>query len=311
MIEIENSNFLNKKTVSIVIPTYQRPQQLTRAIESCLKQTYQAVEILVIDDNEPASSARTKTKQAMARFEQETRVKYICREKNGGGGAARNTGISRASGDYITFLDDDDIYFQHKVEEQVKMMAAGYDMIFSDIEIFYEEIGRRQVQSYKQDFSLDYKGLLTKHLVAVISGTATFMFRREALVRIGGFDSIAANQEYILMLKAITSRLKIGYLPLVLCRSYVSYTRERLSNSEKVITAKIEVLQRIKPHLAEISPPARRKTIFRLYSFIFYQSWKRRKPWTATVYGLRLLPLLDLVLKHERNAVKTKSILYK
>ena len=299
------------KLVSIIIPTYNRTFTLERAINSCLKQTYDNIEILVIDDNQPDSHSRMSTETIMVKYSKEDKVLYIKRKTNGGGALARNTGIEMAQGDYVTFLDDDDEYLPNKIKEQVRLIEKGFDMIFSDIEIINVDTNERQIQKYKKDFTLDYKGLLTKHLIDVISGTPTFMFTTNALKRIGGFENINANQEYILMLKAITQHLNIGYLDKVLCRAYVDNADiTRISNSDKIIQAKIDVIRRIKPYLSDLERSDQRKAMYRLNAFVFYQSLRRRKI-TAILYGIKLIPYLDLLILNERNKQKKGAVIYK
>ncbi len=298
------------KLVSIIIPTYNRAATLKRAVDSCLTQTYANIEVIVVDDNAPNSDARCSTEAIMCGYEYEPRVRYILRDKNGGGALARNTGIFEARGHFITFLDDDDEYLSNKVEEQVREMGKGYDMIFSDIEIYHENTGFRQLQTYQRDFSLDYKGLLTKHLVDVISGTPTFMYTRKALWSIGGFDDIPANQEYVLMLKTIVKRLNIGYLNKALCRAYTDDNEVRISNGDKIIKAKIDVIQRVRPYLKDIDRVDSRKAMFRLNAFVFYQSMKRRK-FAALWYGIKLLAYIDMLIKHKRRRSSEGEVLYK
>jgi glycosyltransferase involved in cell wall biosynthesis len=296
--------------VSIIIPTYKRSETLVRAVDSCLRQTYAHIEVLVVDDNPQKSDARRATEDAMRRYAGDMRVRYLRRDQNGGGALARNTGIESAQGLYVTFLDDDDEYFENKIAEQVREMDQGVDMIFSDIEIVDLNSNTRQIHTYRRDFSLDYRGLLTKHLVDVISGTPTFMYTREALRRIGGFDDIPANQEYVLMLKTIAHRLKIGYLPKVLCRAYMGGPGLRISDGDQIIKAKIDVIRRIRPFLKDIARVDRRRTMCRLNAFVFYQSLKRQKA-TALVYGFKLLGYVDLLLWSRRRHSHKGDVLYK
>jgi len=107
-------------TVSVIIPTHNRIELLKSAINSVLAQTYQDLEIIVVDD---ASSANIR--DVVAGF-RDKRIRYIRHETNRGGSAARNTGITAAQGAYIAFLDDDDEWDPVKTEAQLKLLEK-YD----------------------------------------------------------------------------------------------------------------------------------------------------------------------------------------
>ena len=66
-----------KPLVSVVIPTYKRPDMIARAVESVLNQTYDNIEIFVVDDNDPSFPERKATEEVMAQFESNPRVSYI------------------------------------------------------------------------------------------------------------------------------------------------------------------------------------------------------------------------------------------
>jgi glycosyltransferase involved in cell wall biosynthesis len=100
-------------TVSILMPVYNGEQHLSDAIESALAQTYQNFELLIINDGSTDNSA-----DIIRPFLKDSRVIYI-EQKNAGVAAARNTAIKHARGKYIGFLDQDDIWLNNKLEEQV------------------------------------------------------------------------------------------------------------------------------------------------------------------------------------------------
>lgn len=104
-----------KKLVSVVIPTYYRNKWLKRAINSVNEQTYENIEIIVVDD-----SGEEHAKELIKGYN----VRYISHTENRGGNPARNTGIQAARGDYIQFLDDDDILYPKKVEKQVSLLES-------------------------------------------------------------------------------------------------------------------------------------------------------------------------------------------
>ena len=122
-----NSNVL----VSVIIPTYKRPDKLDVAINSVLRQTYPNVEVIVVDDNDPDTEGRRLTEEKMSKFNDESRVKYIKHDHNKNGSAARNTGARASKGEYVAFLDDDDEYLPNKIESQLQTL---------DIEFFFSHL---------------------------------------------------------------------------------------------------------------------------------------------------------------------------
>ena len=114
---MENSGF-----VSVVIPTKDRPEMLRRAVVSVIGQTYEPIELIVVDDGsaEPAREAIDDLGPGdLERFMVQRH------ERNQGGAAARNTGIREARGEYIAFLDDDDRWTPHKLEKQVTALREA------------------------------------------------------------------------------------------------------------------------------------------------------------------------------------------
>jgi glycosyltransferase involved in cell wall biosynthesis len=106
--------------VSVIITTYNREQFLEEAIKSVAEQTFNDLEILVIDDGSSVNYAKT----ICSKYENCT---YYYKE-NGGLSSARNFGISKAKGDYIAFLDDDDRWALNKLEKQVQILDEMYDI---------------------------------------------------------------------------------------------------------------------------------------------------------------------------------------
>ena len=113
---------MNTVKVSVIIPTYKRTEDIYRAIDSVLSQTLEDIEVIVVDDNGVDTEAGKKTASAMQRYKDESRVIYLQHQVNKNGSAARNTGIKAAKGDYISFLDDDDVYHPERLERIVARM---------------------------------------------------------------------------------------------------------------------------------------------------------------------------------------------
>ena len=121
--------------VSVIIPTYKRSDYICRAIDSVLNQSYHDIEVIVVDDNDSDSIDRRQTEIIMDAYKSNKRVKYIKHKKNMNGAAARNTGIKNSSGDYITFLDDDDFFLRDRIGKLVSTLEiyTEYDGVYTGL----------------------------------------------------------------------------------------------------------------------------------------------------------------------------------
>ena len=106
------------KLVSVIVPVYNVENYIAQTIESVLQQTYTNFEILVIDDESPDRSV------AIIREFDDPRIKIISQENRGLAGA-RNTGIRHAQGDYLAFLDSDDLWLPDKLARHVKHLDCA------------------------------------------------------------------------------------------------------------------------------------------------------------------------------------------
>lgn len=119
--------------VSIIITTYRGYDTLARAIQSCINQTYKNIEILVVDDNPKGSIERKKTKSVLDSFK-DTRIRYLDKEDHVNGAHARNVGMRAARGEYISFLDDDDIYFPERIRKCVSSIVySNCDGVYTGV----------------------------------------------------------------------------------------------------------------------------------------------------------------------------------
>jgi glycosyltransferase involved in cell wall biosynthesis len=101
--------------VSIVIPTFNRAHFIAATIESALAQTYSHHEVIVVDD-----ASTDNTAEVVGAFS-DRRIQYLARESNGGFSLARNLGLSRAKGEFIAFLDSDDVWLPWKLGAQIRL----------------------------------------------------------------------------------------------------------------------------------------------------------------------------------------------
>ena len=115
--------------MSVIIPTYSRPDNILRAINSVLSQTYKNIEIIVVDDNGIGTPCQIETETVLQDYIADGKITYLKHEINKNGSAARNTGIKASKGEFITFLDDDDEYKPEKVEKQLYALQLSDDKV--------------------------------------------------------------------------------------------------------------------------------------------------------------------------------------
>lgn len=167
-------------TISAVIPTYNGTRYLAEAIKSVLRQTYEVLEIIVVDDG-----SRENIEEILTPFA--PKVTYV-RQENAGPAAARNHGISLAKGDVIALLDDDDIWHPTKTAEQVKRFIENPNcaLVYSDPD-WIDENGRRIPHEIPAEFPSGrvYEQFLAKNWVASPSVT---LIKRDIFNDIGLFD---------------------------------------------------------------------------------------------------------------------------
>jgi len=170
-------------TTSVIIPTHNRPQLLRRAVESA-RTAGADVEVVVIDD--------ASTDQTAELCRSLTDITYVRAERNQGVAGARNLGLVASHGEYVTFLDDDDIRLPGSLERQIEMLEREPDaaMIYGRA-ILGDEHGQPTDRSYPDECpagDLFWK-LLTRNFIPC----GTVVFRRECLTRIGLLDDQAAG----------------------------------------------------------------------------------------------------------------------
>lgn len=172
--------------VSVVIPTYNRPDFLSRALESILAQEYDAIEVIVVDDC-PSNPAMEVVESYSDNY-----IRYIQHDENQGVCGARNTGIQMATGEYVAFLDDDDEWDEAKLRRQVEVVES-----YEDIGVVYT--GTRQVDNSGTTLSVNrpkYQGSVGKHLLLNdFVPFSTILVDRNVIDQTGLLDEHLTNWE--------------------------------------------------------------------------------------------------------------------
>ena len=197
--------------VSVIIPTFNRRKYIGEAIQSVLDQTFRDFEIMVNDDGSTDGTAN------VVKSFSDDRVKYIS-QANRGRSNARNHAIGISTGQYIAFLDSDDLYLAGKLELQVAYLDKHPEvgMVYTSAYCMNEE-GTLLSDSYRANKS----GWIYKDIAFYVPVTITLptvMIRREVLDRVGGFDEKMERFEDTDMWRRIAKEFPIGAIPDFTCK---------------------------------------------------------------------------------------------
>lgn len=178
--------------VSVVIPCYNQAAYLGSAIESALEQSYPSVEVLVVDDGSTDGPAAVAGRYPA--------VRYLC-QANAGPAAARNAGLRDCAGEYVVFLDADDVLLPDALWIGVGRLRECPACAFVAGRFRYVKAdGSPSAEQPPPFVERDhYRELLQKNFVAM---HATVLYRRAAVTEVGGFDpALRGCEDYDLMLR--------------------------------------------------------------------------------------------------------------
>ena len=243
--------------VSVVVPTYNSARFIGEAVKSVIEQTYSHHEIIVVDDG-----STDNTKDVLRPFD--GRIRYLHQE-NRGPSAARNAGIKAAKGEYVCFLDADDLWLPQKLELQVAYMDCHQDVgvLFSDHEEF-DQNGTVFNSFLKQ--KVFYRELVSSELIPTdrafrmlvaenFISTPTVMVRRDSFKKTGLFDESIRSVEDRDMWLRFSARYKIACLPIVVCRRRL-HGLNISQQSEQSITGRIKTLEKNWGVFPDLAPSA-------------------------------------------------------
>lgn len=189
----------SKPLVSVIIIFLDAERFIQEAIQSVFAQTYDMWELLLVDDSSTDGSTAIARKYA-ERYPGKVRYLDHSGHQNRGMSASRNLGIGASAGDYIAFLDADDVWLPHKLEQQVEILRAQPEaaMVYGPTEWWYSWTGR--VEDRDRDF-IHALGVPPNSLIrpptllplflqheGISPCTCSILVRREVVERVGGFE---------------------------------------------------------------------------------------------------------------------------
>tara|TARA_A100001388_G_C28760408_1_gene497442 strand:- start:1287 stop:2228 length:942 start_codon:yes stop_codon:yes gene_type:complete len=238
--------------ISIILRTYKRSNKLEKCIENIIRQKYKNWELIIVDDNGIKSKYSGEAKKIIQKFKKINNPIWIIEHnENLGLCAAGNTGIEKANGEFIAFIDDDDEWEENKLFLQINPMLKNKNIGIVFCGLRYIDLTRKN--NKRIIFNLEenlFLGILKKG-----SGicTSALLFRKEVLLKINGFDrnKLSSYTDFDLLLRAsqITNHVEIRE-PLV--NYYVDY--EGISRNYKAkYEGKKIVLKRYKDYFIKFN----------------------------------------------------------
>lgn len=212
MKKTESAEATHPPSVSVVIPAYDVAPYIAETLNSVFAQTFTDFEVVIVNDGSPDTD---ELERALVPYME--RVRYI-RQDNLGAGAARNRGVCEARGEFVAFLDGDDVWMPDYLEEQLTFARTGYDLAYADALLFGDSpvAGKTYMETAPSTGPVTFMSLVRAECNVVTSGVIA---RRQAVVEAGLFDESLRNaQDFELWTRLARRGVRMGYQRKVLLR---------------------------------------------------------------------------------------------
>jgi GT2 family glycosyltransferase/glycosyltransferase involved in cell wall biosynthesis/radical SAM superfamily enzyme YgiQ (UPF0313 family)/MoaA/NifB/PqqE/SkfB family radical SAM enzyme/cytochrome c-type biogenesis protein CcmH/NrfG len=198
--------------VSVIVPTYNRPDTLMETLRSIFQQTYQHLEILVVND------AGADIEDVISFMNEDRRITYVKHDRNRGLAAARNTGLKLAKGKYIAYLDDDDLFSPHHLETLVNHLESSkFRVAYTDAYRAHQTKKDGKYVILKRDvpysFDFDENRLLKENYIPVLC----ILHEKSCLEDVGCFDeTLRSHEDWDLWIR-LSRKFKFIHLKEITC----------------------------------------------------------------------------------------------
>lgn len=201
----------NNDLVSVVIPCYNRKDRLLACLSSVFSQSYENIEVIVVDDGSTDNVEELFTKIA------DPRLSFLRYEENRGACHARNYGAERSHGEFIAFQDSDDLWYPDKIERQLALLKkSGADMCFCGM----DRVSVKGEGYYFPVHGFSPENALEQFLAENRAGTQTMLMHRRVFDALRFDESFRRYQDWDFAIRAAAS-FELVYLPEALTRSEV------------------------------------------------------------------------------------------
>jgi glycosyltransferase involved in cell wall biosynthesis len=227
--------------VSVVIPAYKVAPYISETLDSVFSQTLTEFEVIVVNDGSPDTD---DLERALAPYRE--RICYV-RQENRGAGAARNRGVRQGHGEFVAFLDGDDVWMPNFLKRQLEFARkGGYDLVYTDARLFGDPpmAGKTYMQTAPSRGPVTFVSLVRNQCNVITSGVVA---RRLALIEAGLFDETLRNgQDFEMWTRLARAGARLGYQRKVLLR----YRCRRDSLSGDVMNRLVREM-RVYRHIAD------------------------------------------------------------
>lgn len=223
MIETDSSvvaaDTVEETTVSVVIPAYNVAAYIDEALTSVFAQTFTDFEVIVVNDGSPDTP---QLEEALTKYRD--RIVYI-KQENQGAASARNTGLRRARGRYVAFLDSDDLWLPNYLEEQLRSLdQSKADLVYADALLIGDSplAGRTYMETSPSSGEVTAESLLALRCNVITSGV---LVRRQPVLDVGMFDeTIKRAHDFELWFRLAKHGARLSYQKRVLLKHRILNT---------------------------------------------------------------------------------------
>lgn len=206
--------------VSVIIPTHNRPEPLAEAVKSVSDQGHDDIEIIVVDDH----SGQEINLNAI---DSDNQIILIRNKKALGAAASRNLGLEKATGEFVLFLDDDDVLLPNMLNKSLdEIVNGGYDLVSCRSRIVGEGIGQRKLERFnrQQEGRLDVYPLETQpmeHISLYAPQIHTFLVRRSAIGKIRFQEDLTYGEDIDFWVRLVANGFKCKKLDFIGCEYHL------------------------------------------------------------------------------------------
>ncbi len=267
--------------MSVVVPAYNSETLIADALDSVFAQTHRPIELLVVDDGSTDNTVQAVADWQTAHADTADFTTQLIRQVNAGAPVARNRGIEAASGEYIQFLDADDVLYPDKLEKQLNhaIQLPENSASFCDWDVFDQQTSRQLGTCTHANWPSDEDSVVC--LATGSLQTSSPLHPATNVDRVNGFDpALPCGQEFDLHLRMAASGIRFVHLPEILYqvrKSPGSIGSDKLKGTrqhEYIVGKVVQILQSNQTFTAPRKRALAKLFVADCLRFVAFKSWK-------------------------------------